>query len=254
MGILGDMKRQRLTGEELAKVRQFPVTGSGRVTATAGPGGTSVDYTEPPGRVTEIRVGKIVDTGPNGDEDDWTDERYWISFQVAESGGDPDLDMDATDPRTEFLTLYDAENEYPDDQIVTASNLAEWIDQDAGGTHTLATDGTVVVLAFLWHDDNGTERWVFQREAVQIGVTFYVGLASTGGSNGTSTSGPTYVYTATDLNGTVLGTGLSPAWGRPFGKVTAAAMKGLGYTPVGGGFILLQANEIADTSACPATP
>jgi hypothetical protein len=197
MGILGDLKNQRLTAAEIAQVRQFPLSGSGGLSVTGGGAGTSIGYTDPPRRVTEFRVAKVVNAGPDG-EDDWTDERYWLSFQAAETAGatvDPD-DPDA-DPSNEFLTFYDATNEHPDDQTVTATNLAEWAyNGGAGGTHTLATDGTAVVLAFLWHDDNGTERWVFNR-AVAVGVLVKITANQTGGGK---YDGTVYGGTMTSTN------------------------------------------------------
>jgi hypothetical protein len=61
------------------------------------------------------------------------------------------------------------------------------------------------------------KKMVFVVESGSIEVT----LSSDGGSDGTVSTAPTYTYTATDLNGNTIATGLSPSHNRPIGKTMA---------------------------------
>lgn len=162
MGFFGDLKNLGLTPQQFAAVRQLPIMPAGRLVGSTGGAGTTLSVQDPIVPVHEFRVGVIVATGPAGEEDDLTGELYWVHFQAAETGGA--VNSTETDPTTEALSLYDADNEYPDDFVAAVSNLAEWAapadDGTPGGTHLLPTDGTRPVLCHRWHDDNGLERWV----------------------------------------------------------------------------------------------
>lgn len=70
--------------------------------------------------------GKIVNTGPNGDEDDYSDARYWV--QRAR------IDNDETDPSDGVIEFVGVEDDTDANyKVVTASNLAEIVSQG----HTL---------------------------------------------------------------------------------------------------------------------
>ena len=76
-----------------------------------------------------------------------------------------------------------------------------------------------------------------------------VTLSQTGGSNGTQTTTASYTYTATDLNGNVIGTGLSPAVPRTVGAVTPATY-GTVYFNSSNTLVLQVAYEVPTTSGC----
>jgi hypothetical protein len=92
---------------------------------------------------------------------------------------------------------------------------------------------------------------VVWREIIyQPGDLFRVNLTQTGGANGTTSAAPTYTYTATDLNGLQLGTGLSPEFRYMFGTHAVATI-GTGYFNSTGTFVHCQAFELKTTAVCP---
>jgi hypothetical protein len=100
-----------------------------------------------------------------------------------------------------------------------------------GGVGTSAVDGLPIMVV----------------SGPSIGQIFEVTLSSPSGS---STAG--YSYTATDLNGTALGTGLTPfrAWPLANINIATAATTGCGYYNTSGTFVLKYADEILTTEPC----
>ena len=83
------------------------------------------------------------------------------------------------------------------------------------------------------------------------GVIFRVDLTvNSGGTIGTDTTSSNWQYSA-KIPGTsvVLGTNLSPEWGRTNGSYGPAGL-GMGYYNASGTFVLLMANELPGTSHC----
>jgi hypothetical protein len=85
--------------------------------------------------------------------------------------------------------------------------------------------------------------------AVQEIESIPVSLSSTGGVIGTQTTASTWVYTATNKRGVVVGTSLSPAVGWRNGALTAAT-EGIGYFDSSGDFHLQVAFETSATGGC----
>jgi hypothetical protein len=129
--------------------------------------------------------------------------------------------------------------------IVTATNKSE----EAAGTHTLAADTEVLVLALVGSDKNQTPFYVFFHEAGArlIPVT----LTADGGSNGTATTTPSYTYKwpVDLLTGNEIkkadgsrATGLGPTWARNKGEF-ARGTNGLVYINTDGDPVLYQVDE-----------
>ncbi len=98
-------------------------------------------------------------------------------------------------------------------------------------------------------DDTYLPGWVIVTAGERPGTMFRVNLVQTGGSNGTKTTAASWTYTATDLGGATLGTGLAPERTRENGT-RAAATKGEGYYNTAGTFVLAEAWELRGTGAC----
>lgn len=80
---------------------------------------------------------------------------------------------------------------------------------------------------------------------------FPVLVSKTSGSAGDADSPCTFVYTATDLHGVTLGTGLTPARARPsVGIMIQGSGVGLGYLDTTGQFVLWDASETLSVVAC----
>lgn len=96
-------------------------------------------------------------------------------------------------------------------------------------------------------------------DAIPAGVCFVVKLTKTGGSNGSSTTSPTYTYTVKNIYDEVIkknqacddATSMSPDEGRTHGLFSEAA-KGLAYYNEARDLVLLFAFEEPMTAACPS--
>lgn len=98
-------------------------------------------------------------------------------------------------------------------------------------------------------DAGGTVRNYFIN---QPRTTFPVKVTKTGGSDGTASTAATWVYTVKDLAGNTLGTSLSPAKGRPNGKMAYAPNDSYGVAFYDGATLKLwDVNEIPTTGGCP---
>jgi hypothetical protein len=75
-----------------------------------------------------------------------------------------------------------------------------------------------------------------------------VTLTSTGGSDGTASAAPTYVYTATDLNGQQVATSLAPSHNRPYGKTMAATRGRVSF--INDAFVLVATDERPSFAEC----
>ena len=110
-------------------------------------------------------------------------------------------------------------------------------------------------------DRNSSEivgLWSFVRriegeEGGGTGGLMWVTLSRDGGDDGNQSSAPDYTYTATGLDGTELGTTLTPLVGRPAGAAVAASY-GIGYANTAGTFVLGHAFEIPRTVPCNEQP
>jgi len=129
-------------------------------------------------------IGLLTDAGPN-DEDNFTDERYWVKIQRAEPNtADTSGEIDAVVELADQKILVGTEFNVPASIIVCATNLAE------ARTHSHALrDGddtglAVIVWAMVDSDEESPRcRWVFNLtnvwgEIVTVKVT---GNASGGG-------------------------------------------------------------------------
>ena len=108
-------------------------------------------------------------------------------------------------------------------------------------------------LPILWRE-TGTSGvlWglVDLASALPRGVTFAVILTQDGGQGGDSATKASWTYTADTLDGTELGTGLSPKNKRPSVGQVLKANFGTGYYDTNGDFVLAWANEVAEQAEC----
>jgi hypothetical protein len=182
-------------------------------------------------------LARVTTAGPAG-EANYTDERYWVKLAWVDGPSDKDVE-DAAEPLS--FTSYGEPKQGEHPIIFTATNLAEQV----GGSHVLYENTPVWVFPIYDGGDPSTLRSVFVNTPESV---LLVNLAQTGGAQGTSTTAPTWTYTAT-LNGSTLGTVLSPLRARPIGFFSAATR---GYGIFGsGGFVLLEAWETEGAEACP---
>jgi hypothetical protein len=99
-------------------VRLGKVTGDSAIGVRSTPSGVQLYLKQP----TIVFHGQITDTGPNGDEDDYDDSRYWVTQSYCDNG---EADDDTT--KVSFAEEPEQTNSInnPKHRIVTATNLAE---------------------------------------------------------------------------------------------------------------------------------
>lgn len=185
---------------------------------------------------SRLLIGRIVDAGPNGEDDLGTATpkyNYWVAEQWI-AGGSNSLDYTYSDG-------VDSENE---DYIHRVTNIAE-VPSD---THLLKIDQPVMFWA---EEDGGDEPEIRFVMNVPVPQMFVVDLTQTGGAAGSDGVLPTWTYTVKHQGGTVeLLTNAAPAV-RLIAVEHSAATVGLAYvTP--SGLALLQAFETpTGGTACP---
>jgi hypothetical protein len=124
------------------------------------------------------------------------------------------------------------------------------------GVHRLKTDGSY----YVWGQQVGTSiaggslasRPIIEAVAFPTGVLLPCTLSNPTGSAGTN-SPPTaasYAYDITDLDGTVVQTGVSVISARQPGHVTAAT-KGIYYTDFASAWHVIWCDEVIDAYTCP---
>ena len=201
-GFLHGVKEERLTARQVAEaVNQFPFTGAGRIQVQGGRGGTSIGFNGPPLQITDIRLAVLTDEGPNGDEENFEDARYWT--QAARPDGTR---------QDEGISILPDKATYPDDWWVPASNLAEWLPD--GGTHLLPTDGTTLVLLVRLVDSKGNERFVFSETPVPVTFPARLGASTQDASGPPPKKQWTYAYTEVAKTGAGYGNWTTKAGGR----------------------------------------
>jgi hypothetical protein len=82
---------------------------------------------------------------------------------------------------------------------------------------------------------------------------FPVKVTKTGGSDGTNTTAASWTYTVKNLDDVELGTGVSLAKPRPYGKMTYGSSHGLAFYD-GATLKLWDAGEVPGSVHCPSTP
>jgi len=133
-------------------------------------------------------------------------------------------------------------------QINIQSTSDGYADVDA--TATQLKSGNRGAAQILWAKRATGTQWALVRLGAPTGGGLMrVNLTQTGGTAGSSTAPPSWVYTANDDNGNTLGTGLTPARGRDYNGKRNAAAYGYGEY-INGNFVLDEAWESPTTFAC----
>jgi hypothetical protein len=109
--------------------------------------------------------------------------------------------------------------------------------------------GQVVDGELVHVNADGTRVYTFAAAPGQS-ARFEVTLSTDGGTDGNSSTAPTYTYTVTALNGETLGTTIGVDWTRQNGTF-AAATKGVAYYTSAGALVLAESNEVRTVTACP---
>lgn len=131
-----------------------------------------------------------------------------------------------------------------------SSDMGQAIDPTGDNAFTADTStGDVVTIRRDVDPDTGDTLWVIIAGGSPPGTLIAVSLSSDGGAIGTQTTASTWTYTATDINGTSLGSMLSPLVARPNGRLNAASY-GQGYYNSSGTFVLQYAFEVEGTGGC----
>jgi hypothetical protein len=189
-------------------------------------------------------LGKITDAGP-GNEDDYTDERYWVQREYLASGKVDDrltLKDDTYDPAADPDGPADA-----NPNVVTVTNLPE----RKNGSHALLKDTAVVV--FVESDVGDGDSAPVRPHYVMCVVApqmIPVTLSTDGGGNGTATTAPGWTYKLT-YNGKTVATNQTPRNRRTIGIYTAADF-GYAHLDAGSGsYALGWCNEGEQAEACP---
>lgn len=192
-------KQTRAVNRAIEAINDFSSIG-GDVEFQRGPLGSSIEL--PGGLQPPLEFyGVIVSTGPSG-EADYTDARYWVQSVDITQAAYADINAIAS---PYVLTL---------DYWVSATNLAEVV----AGTHTLPTVGALdptspttasvvsaggtlvrvkeIAASKLTSNINDCANKVFVLEPIPVGTpsTSVAYLTQVGGSNGSTTSYPTYTY------------------------------------------------------------
>lgn len=166
-GLLSSIKAAGLTGPEALKgiVRGLrPVTGYGDIDVSDADEGLNVGRGENVISVKNAGLARIVAAGPSG-QADWTDERYWLAWQLAKESGP------ASRLSLAMAAVYDP-------AIVTGSNIDEMTDDGSAGTHILPV-GTKVWV-WIVEGAGGNAHYVFSR-SLNPSVVVRVDANATGG-------------------------------------------------------------------------